>query len=46
VLIDVPVLNGVSEKDIARNIAIDETDAVAVGGAGLVVFRWCNVFGH
>ena len=28
-LINVPVLDGVSEKDISRNIAVDETD---VGG--------------
>lgn len=28
--IDVPVLNGVSEEDITRNITIDEADAGAV----------------
>ena len=41
-LIDVPVLDGVSKKDVARNITVDEADA---GAVGLAVFRRCSDFG-
>lgn len=45
VLINVPVLDGVSKKDIARNITVDKADAEAVdnGSAGHL---WCDIVGH
>ena len=45
VLVNVPVLDGVPEKDVAWNIAVDETNAKAMGD-GSMVNRECDAFGR
>jgi hypothetical protein len=45
VLINVSVLDGVTKKDVAWNIAVDETDTKVMGG-GSVVGREGEVFGR
>lgn len=34
VLVDIPVLDGVPEENVARNVTVDEADAGTVGGRG------------
>ena len=45
VLINVSVLDGVSEKDVAWNIAVDEPNTEMMGGE-LVVDGECEAFGR
>ena len=46
-LINVSVLDGISEKDIAWNIAVDETNAKVMGGGSVLQSSTeCGVFGR